>query len=127
VSDKTPFLALVQGDEQPVGACPRAALRAGPGADKGYDGWYYRAKLARRGIGDGIMAGDYSRRPLDADGHARNRVLGKIQAPVERSFAILKRWYGYRRVPYRSLLRNTLQLQLLAVAMNLRHALALIS
>jgi IS5 family transposase len=113
VSDKTPFLALVQGDEQAVFA------------DKGYDGWWYKAELARRGIGDGIMAGSYWRRPLDAAGHARNRSIGRIRAPVERTFAILKRWYGYRRVRYRSLVRNALQLQLLAVALNLRRALAL--
>lgn len=43
----------------------------------------------------------------------------------ERTFAILKRWYGYRRVRYRSLGRNALQLQLLALALNLRRALAL--
>jgi IS5 family transposase len=113
VSDKTPFLALVQGDERAVYA------------DKGYDGWWYKAELAMRGIGDGIMAGDYWRRPLDAEGHARNRAIGKLRAPVERSFAILKRWYGYRRVRYRSLLRNGLQLQLLALALNLRRALVL--
>jgi transposase, IS5 family len=113
VSDKTPFLALVQGDEQAVYA------------DRGYDGWWYKAELARRGITDGIMAGSYWRRPLAADGRVRNRALGRIRAPVERSFAILKRWYGYRRVRYRSLVRNALQLQLLALAMNLRRALAL--
>lgn len=115
VSDKTPFLDLVQGDEQAVLA------------DKGYDGWWYRQELAERGITDGIMAGDYWRRPLDAAGHARNRALAPLRAPVERSFAILKRWYGYRRVRYRSLVRNALQLQLLAVALNLRRALVLTS
>jgi hypothetical protein len=51
---------------------------------------------------------------------ARNRALGRIRAPVERTFAILKRWYGYGRVRYRSLGRNALQL--LAVALNLRCA-----
>jgi transposase, IS5 family len=111
VSDKVAFLDLIQGDERAVYA------------DKGYDGWWYKAELARRGIADGIMAGDYWRRPLDAAGHARNRALGKVRAPVERTFAILKRWYSYRRVRYRSLLRNALQL--LALAMNLRRALAL--
>jgi transposase, IS5 family len=115
VSDKLPFLALVQGDEQAVYA------------DRGYDGWWYRQELARRGIGDGIMAGDYWRRPLGAAGRARNRAIGRIRAPVERTFAILKRWYGYRRVRYRSLVRNALQLQLLALALNLRRALALTS
>jgi IS5 family transposase len=48
-----------------------------------------------------------------------------VRAPVERTFALLKRWYGYRRVRYRSLVRNALPLQLLALALNLRRALAL--
>jgi transposase, IS5 family len=97
VSDKAPCLELVQGDERMVYA------------DRGYDGWWYRAELAARAIGDGIMTGDYWRRPLDAAGRARNRAIGKFRAPVERSFAILKRWYGYRRVRYRNLVRNALQ------------------
>jgi transposase, IS5 family len=114
VSDKAPFLALVQGDERTVYA------------DRGYDGWWYRRELAERGVEDGIMAGSYRQRPLDADGHARNRALGPIRAPVERTFAILKRHYGYTRVRYRRLVRNALQLQLLALAMNLRRALVLV-
>ncbi|HEX5078038.1 MAG TPA: transposase, partial [Geminicoccaceae bacterium] len=57
--------------------------------------------------------------------HARNLAIAPLRAPVERTFAILKRWYGYRRVRYRTLTRNALQLQLLAVALNLRRALAL--
>ncbi len=111
VSDKVPFLALVQGDEQAVYA------------DKGYDGWWYRQQLAARGIEDGIMAASYWRRPLDAAGRARNQALGTLRRPVERTFGVLKRWYGYGRVRYRSLVKNTLQLQLLALALNLRRAL----
>ena len=113
VSDKLPFLDLVQGDEQTVYA------------DRGYDGWWYRQELARRGIADGIMAGDYRQRRLDATGHARNRALAALRRPIERTFGVLKRWYGYRRVRYRSLIKNALQLQLLAVALNLRRALVL--
>jgi IS5 family transposase len=66
-----------------------------------------------------------TRRRLDATDHARNRAIGRIRATVERTFAILKRGYGYRRVRYRSLVKNALQLQLLAVALNLGCALAL--
>jgi IS5 family transposase len=113
VSDKVPFLGLVQGDEGAVYA------------DKGYEGWWYRAELARRGIADGIMRSGAHHVRLTATDQARNRALGRIRAPVERAFAILKRWYGYRRVRYRSLVRNGLQLQLLALAMNLRRALML--
>ena len=113
VSDKLPFLDLVQGDEQTVYA------------DRGYSGWWYRQELARRGIADGIMAGDYRQRRLDATGHARNRALAALRRPIERTFGVLKRSYGYRRVRYRSLIKNALQLQLLAVALNLRRALVL--
>jgi len=104
VPDKAPFLALVQGDEPAVYA------------DPGYDGWWYRAELPARGIADGIMAGDYWRRPLGAKGHARNRALAALRAPIERTFGVLKRWYRYGRVRYSSLAHNALQLQLLAVA-----------
>ena len=110
VSDQVPFLALVQGDERAVYA------------DKGYDSAWSRARLLEQGIADGVMAGNYRRRPLDGAGHARNRTIGAIRAPVERTFAILKRWYGYHRVRYRSLSKNALQLQLLALALNLRRA-----
>jgi transposase, IS5 family len=108
VSDKTPFLALVPGDERIV-----------------YESRWYRERLAEQGIADGVMRCDFQRRRLTPAGHARNRALSKVRASVERTFAILKRWYGYRRVRYRSLVRNGLQLQLLACAMNLRRALVL--
>jgi IS5 family transposase len=113
VSDKTPFLALVQGDEQAVYA------------DKGYESRWFRERLAEQGIADGVMRCDFHRRRLTPADHDRNRALSRLRAPVERSFALMKRWYGYRRVRYRSLLRNALQLQLLACAMNLRRALVL--
>jgi IS5 family transposase len=48
-----------------------------------------------------------------------------IRAPIERSFGLHKRWYGYTQLRYRSLVRNALQLQLLSVALNLHRALVL--
>ncbi len=62
------------------------------------------------------MRCDFHRRRLTPEDHARNRALGEIRPPVERSFGMLKRWYSYGRVRYRSLERNRLQLQLLAIA-----------
>jgi transposase, IS5 family len=113
VSDKTPFLDLVQGDERVVYA------------DRGYESRWYRERLAEQGIADGVMRCNFQRRRLTPEEHARNRAIVPIRAPVERTFAILKRWYGYRRVRYRSLVRNALQLQLLCSALNLRRALVL--
>ena len=45
---------------------------------------------------------------------------------MERTFAVMKLWYGYRRVRDRSLSRDGLQLQLICAAMNLRRALVLV-
>ena len=83
-----------------------------------------------REIGDAaccrtIEPGGWSGRRLTPDQLARNREIRPVRAAVERVFAVMKQWYGYRRVRYRSLLRNSLQLQLLCAAMNLRHALVL--
>ena len=80
VWDRAPFRHLVHGDERAVYT------------DEGYDGWWSRQELARRGIAEGIMAGNYRQRPLEPAGHARNRMIGVIRAPVERTFAVLKRW-----------------------------------
>jgi transposase, IS5 family len=113
VSDKTPALTLVQGDEGTVYA------------DKGYDSSWIRSRLAARGIADGIMMANYVRRRLTEAGKQRNREIARIRASVERVFATLKHWYGYCKVRYRSLIRNDLQLQLLCMAMNLRRALAI--
>lgn len=113
ISEKTPALALVQGDEGTVYA------------DKGYDSGWIRSRLAKRGIADGIMAVNHAKRRLSKAGKQRNREIARIRASVERVFATLKHWYGYRKVRYRSLARNNLQLQLLCTAMNLRRALAI--
>jgi transposase, IS5 family len=96
-------------------------------ADKGYDSKARRALLARLGVADCIMRRapwGRARNPPRALAQ-RNHRLRKIRYPVERKFAVLKRWYGYRRVRYRGLLRNRLHLQLLCVALNLRRALVL--
>ena len=55
----------------------------------------------------------------------RTKLLAPLRAPVERVFGARKLWYGYTRVRYRSLTRNAVQLGLLAIATNMRRAVAL--
>ena len=95
--------------------------------DKAYDSVARRELLARLGIADGIMRRAWwgTARNPDPELVARNRSLTRTRFAVERSFAWMKRWYGYRRVRYRGLLRNGLQLHLMCIALNLRRALAL--
>jgi IS5 family transposase len=105
---------LICGDEQSVYG------------DKAYDSAARRALLGRLGIADGIMR----RARWGTAGHpdpqlvARNRSLTRTRFAVERTFAWMKRWYGYRRVRYRGLARNALQLHLICIALNLRRALS---
>jgi IS5 family transposase len=95
--------------------------------DKAYDSAARRQLLAQLGIADGIMRRAWwgTARHPDPQLVARNRALAAVRFAVERSFATMKRWYGFRRVRYRGLARNSMQLFLLCSALNLRRALAL--
>jgi IS5 family transposase len=96
-------------------------------ADKAYDSAARRRLLERLGIADGIMRRAWwgTAQHPDPQLIARNRALAGVRFAVERSFATMKLWYGYRRVRYRGLVRNALQLYLLCSALNLQRALAL--
>jgi IS5 family transposase len=115
VNDSEVADELICGDEQTVYA------------DKAYDSNARRALLARMGIGDGIMRRSRwgTARHPDPALVERNSSLSPIRSAVERSFAAMKQWYGYRRVRYRGLARNALQLNLMCIAINLRRALVL--
>ena len=115
VNDSEVADALICGDEQTVYA------------DKAYDSNARRELLAAMGIGDGIMrrARWGTARNPEPELVARNASLSPIRSAVERSFAAMKQWYGYRRVRYRGLARNALQLHLMCIAINLRRALVL--
>ena len=106
---------LICGDEQWVYA------------DKAYDSAARRQLLAQLGIADGIMRRAWWGTAHNPDPQlvARNRALAGVRFAVERSFATMKRWYGFRRVRYRGLARNAGQLFLLCIALNLRRALKL--
>lgn len=55
------------------------------------------------------MRANYHRRRLSSADRARNKAIAKVRCQVERTFAILKQWYGFTRVRYRSLARNALR------------------
>ncbi|HYB91692.1 MAG TPA: IS5 family transposase [Candidatus Binataceae bacterium] len=98
-------------------------------ADKAYDSSARRELLARLGIADGIMRRAWwgTARNPDPQLTARNRALARIRWRVERTFALMKLHYRYRRVRYRGLLRNRVQLVTMCIAINLKRALVLSS
>ena len=96
-------------------------------ADKAYDTHDRRRLLASLGLGDGIMHRPNKHHPLAPEQRRRNAALSKIRCRVETVFAVLKRVYGFRRTRYVGLVRNQLQLTLLAICFNLRRMLVLTS
>ena len=113
IHDSTPADDLIIGDEQAVYA------------DCAYGQAKRRARLKAQGITDAIMHRNHRYRPMSDDQKHQNKVISRTRANVERTFGLMKRWYGYSRVRYRTLARNAVQLQLLAMAINLKRAVKL--
>ena len=104
--------SLVQGDEAAVYA------------DKGYDSQKFRDALTKAGIKDGVMHKARRNAPLKNWQKWFNKAVSPIRSGVERGFAIMKRYYGYRQVRYIGLARNRCHLNLMCAAINLRRAIA---
>ena len=94
-------------------------------ADKAYDSHARRALLTELGIANRIMRRGNKHHPPSADDLAHNHAVKRVRARVETIFAVLKRIYGFRRTRYIGLVRNQLQLTLLAICFNLRRALVM--
>lgn len=94
-------------------------------ADKAYDTHARRALIASLGLADGILQRPNKHHPLTPAQKQRNAALSAIRCRVETVFAVFKRVYGYRRTRYLGLVRNQLQLTLLAICFNLRRMLKL--
>ena len=116
VSDSETADRLICGDERAVYG------------DRAYEHKGRRRRLKAAGIKDRIL--HRSHKHQDGLPHwqaVRNRLIGPVRAAVERVFGTLKRSYGYRRVRYRGLEANRLQLRLLCIAFNLRKAATLLA
>lgn len=115
-SDSETAEALICGDEGAVYA------------DRAYEHKGRRARLKAAGIKDRIMHRSHKNQaglpPWQA---VRNKLISPIRSAVERVFGTFKRSYGYRRVRYRGLQANLLQLRLLCIAFNLRKAQVLLA
>jgi transposase, IS5 family len=97
-------------------------------ADRAYEHKDRRRRLKAAGIKDRIMHRSHKNQARLPHWRAvRNRLISPIRSAVERVFGTFKRTYGYRRVRYRSLRANLLQLLLLCIAFNLRRADALMA
>jgi len=94
-------------------------------ADRAYASKARRRLLCELGLQDGIMHRASKHYPLPPELRDHNVAASKVRRSVETVFAVLKRVYGFRRTRYFGLIRNQLQLTLLAICFNLRRALVL--
>lgn len=103
--------ALITGDEKAVYA------------DKAYEQRARRETLKRRGVRDRIQhRRTKHQKALPHWQQVRNILIGRVRGAVERTFSLLKRCYGLRRMRYRGLKANAFHLDLITIAFNLRTA-----
>lgn len=110
VADCTIGPDLVQGDEAMVYA------------DMAYDNAAMRARLDVAGIGNGVMRRPNRHHRLHPHEVDRNTAIGRIRGRVEGVFGTLKRSYRRSRLLYVGLAKNSLDLLLTLIAINLRRA-----
>ena len=92
-------------------------------ADRAYESKHRRKRLRDQGINDRIMHRSHKhQRELPYWQKRRNELIEPIRRAVEKVFGTWKRSYGYRRVRYRGLERNTVEMLFKAMAYNLRRA-----
>ncbi len=87
--------------------------------DKGYVGDEDKRKARRAGIFWGILDKGRRGHPLSWSQKKRNRKMSSIRSKVEHPFQVLKCQWGYVKVRYRGLEKNTGQLQTLFMLANL--------
>jgi IS5 family transposase len=110
VSDMSQFGELLHGDEERVSA------------DRGYDYPQIHAQLEENLIEDWVARKAKPGKPLDAWARNLNHAIAKLRAIGEHPFRILKRQFGYTKVRYRGLEKNTAQLVTLFALGNLYQA-----
>ena len=102
---------LVSGDETAVYG------------DRAYESRSRRQWLKSQGIRDRIMHRSHKHQPrLPHWQRRRNELIDPVRRSVEKVFGTLKRSYGYRRVRYRGLGRNAVEMWFKVMAYNLRRA-----
>jgi transposase, IS5 family len=89
-------------------------------ADKAYDTKKIKAWVRSRHMRWGILKRPAHHIKLSAWDKRENRRKSRVRCHIERIFAHLKKWQGYRRVRYLGLAKNQLELTLKAVAYNLK-------
>jgi IS5 family transposase len=106
-SDMSQFQALLHGEEERVSA------------DRGYDYPSVHEHLQKQEVVDWVARKAAPGKALDAATKGFNRAIARIRTIAEHPFRILKRQFGYTKVRYQGLVKNTAQMMMLFALSNL--------
>lgn len=107
INDRVPFKKLLHGEEKAIFG------------DKGYAKQEDKRECRKNGILWAVKDRASFKHPLSAAQRKRNKKFGSIRAKVEHSFQVLKCQWGYVKVRYKGLFKNTMQLFSLFTLVNL--------
>ena len=113
VADVTEGNSLLHGQESDVfGDAGYQGAQKRPEAKKDVT-WHVAMRRGKR------RALDKDNKPIDALIEQVEKIKASIRAKVEHPFRVIKRQFGYTKVRYRGLMKNTLQLTTLFALSNL--------
>ena len=113
VADVTEGNSLLHGQESDVfGDAGYQGAQKRPDAKKDVT-WHVAMRPGKR------RALDKENKPIDALIEQVEKIKASIRAKVEHPFRVIKRQFGYTKVRYRGLMKNTLQLKTLFALSNL--------
>jgi IS5 family transposase len=107
VSDRTPFKKLLHGKEKAVFG------------DKGYYSQEDKKQAREDGIFWAIADRGVRNHKLSTSQKKKNRKFSSVRSKVEHPFQVLKCQWGFRKVRYKGLFKNTMQLYSLFTLANL--------
>jgi transposase, IS5 family len=87
--------------------------------DRAYAGQRLAIAAAAPGARDFTHRKAYRSRPLSRADHARNRTKSQVRAKVEHTIGVIKRIFGFTKVRYRGLAKNTHRLWVTCALANL--------
>ena len=86
--------------------------RPGCGGDSAYSGQREVIRQHAPKAKSFIQAKAHRHRPLSEEERTKNRTKSKVRAKVEHAFLVIKRIFGWAKVRYRGLAKNTHWLQI---------------
>jgi IS5 family transposase len=94
-------------------------------ADSAYKSEKHDELLASKGIKNKVLERSYRNKKLTDKQKENNRFKSQIRTVVERTFGVLKKYYGLGQARYLGLARNSARVSIMCIAHNMKRALGI--